>query len=240
MTDSFDQERDNWNRHWNDYAAAAEKNPAMYFRFSTIVDLVRSISPQPIQIVDVGCGTGALLEILQSEFTGAQLVGVEPSKSGFDIVSQRLDSVLLFNQDIVSKSLDNNVVQPGTIVVCSEVLEHLDDPHLLLRCIKSQFGKTGAQLVVSVPGGVRSAFDVHIGHRRHYTRETLEFVMRQAGLSEIRIWRAGFPFFNIYKLLTVILGRRLISRKSSVSLESAWFRYLSRLLTICMRVSFRD
>jgi len=81
---------DDWNRHWNDYAAAAEKNPAQQFRFETTIDLIRSISPKPIQIVDVGCGTGALLEILQSEFTGAQLVGVEPSKSGFDIASERL------------------------------------------------------------------------------------------------------------------------------------------------------
>jgi len=231
---------DDWNQHWSDYASSAELNPAQQYRFENITQIIRSMKLYPTQIIDLGCGTGALLEVLQNEFPTAKLLGIEPSKTGFTLASRRLPDVQILKQDIISESVDNRNVCLGTIVVCSEVLEHLDDPLLLLRAIKKQFGMADAMLIISVPGGVRSAYDVHIGHRRHFSRETLESVMSQGGLSEIKIWRGGFPFFNIYKLITVMLGSRLISRPSPVSPKSTWFRNLSRLLTVCMRRSFRD
>jgi hypothetical protein len=80
-----------------------------------------------------------------------------------------------------------------------------------------------------------SAFDRHIGHRRHFTPELLRDVLVQAGFDVERTWRAGFPFFNLYRLLVILRGRRLaedvsggVSSRLADTTMSA-FRVLFRL-----------
>jgi hypothetical protein len=75
-----------------------------------------------------------------------------------------------------------------------------------------------------------SAFDRHIGHRRHYTVATLAEVARAAGFKIVKISRAGFPFFNLYKLLVIVSGRRLVSHPAAGQGRLA--RLLSRLFGV--------
>jgi hypothetical protein len=55
-----------------------------------------------------------------------------------------------------------------------------------------------------------SAFDKHIGHRRHFSLHLLERTLREAGLDVADLRGAGFPFFNVYRLVVVARGKRLI------------------------------
>jgi hypothetical protein len=90
------------------------------------------------------------------------------------------------------------------------VLEHLDDPASLLRHAAAYMAP-GCRLVVTVPGGWRSAFYSHIGHRRHYTPAQLGGLLESAGFTVERAYAAGFPFFNLYRMLVTLRGRELIS-----------------------------
>jgi hypothetical protein len=56
-----------------------------------------------------------------------------------------------------------------------------------------------------------SAFDRHIGHRRHFTPTHLRGVLESAGLDIAELNGAGFPFFNLYRLTVVLRGRKLIA-----------------------------
>ena len=94
--------------------------------------------------------------------------------------------------------------------MCSEVLEHVAEPVRLLRNAKSLLAP-GCRVIVTVPGGPRSAFDRHIGHHRHFTAADLRGVLTDAGFAVERVHRAGFPFFNLYKLAVIARGRRLIA-----------------------------
>ena len=98
---------------------------------------------------------------------------------------------------------------PATHAVCSEVLEHVDDPVALMRNSTALLAP-GAKVVVTVPGGPRSAFDKHIGHFRHFTAPALHQVLTDAGLDVDRVLRTGFPFFNLYKLAVVARGQKLV------------------------------
>jgi hypothetical protein len=71
-----------------------------------------------------------------------------------------------------------------------------------------------------VPGGPRSAFDRHIGHRQHFTPTTLRSVLEKGGFAVQSVQRAGFPFFNLYRLSVIGRGRRLIDDLSRTD-ESA-------------------
>jgi hypothetical protein len=54
-----------------------------------------------------------------------------------------------------------------------------------------------------------SAFDRHIGHRRHFTPRELGGLLEDAGYRVERVMAAGFPFFNLYRLVVIARGERL-------------------------------
>ncbi len=62
-----------------------------------------------------------------------------------------------------------------------------------------------------------SAFDRHIGHRRHFTPDSLRQVILAAGLIPERVSGAGFPFFNLYRLTVILRGKALIKDASGES-----------------------
>jgi hypothetical protein len=69
----------------------------------------------------------------------------------------------------------------------------------------------GCLLVVTVPAGPRSAFDRHLGHRQHFKPLRLRRLLESCDFEVKRVTRAGFPFFNLYRLIVIVRGRRLIS-----------------------------
>ena len=91
----------------------------------------------------------------------------------------------------------NEFTNWATHAVCSEVLEHVDDPVAFLKRARDYLAP-GARLIVTVPGGPMSAFDRHIGHRQHFDRLKIRSMLEQAGYSVERTYLAGFPFFNLY------------------------------------------
>src|SRR6266480_2216423 len=104
----------------------------------------------------------------------------------------------------------------ATHAVCSEVLEHLDDPAGLLEAAKA-YMRPGCTLVVTVPGGPMSAFDRHIGHRIHYTPGKLRSLLSGLGFNVKYAGGVGFPFFNLYRLMVICLGKSLINAASSAN-----------------------
>ena len=94
--------------------------------------------------------------------------------------------------------------------VCSEVLEHVDEPGRLIGNARPLMAP-GCRLVVTVPAGPVSAFDRHIGHRRHFRAAELRELLEAAGYTVESARAAGFPFFNLYRLAVIAAGRRLIA-----------------------------
>ncbi len=75
----------------------------------------------------------------------------------------------------------------------------------------SEYLAPGCRLVVTVPGGPRSAFDRHIGHRQHFTPARLRGVVEAGGFDRVEVQRAGFPFFDLYRLIVLLRGKHLIA-----------------------------
>lgn len=122
-------------------------------------------------------------------------------------------------------------------MVCSEVIEHIDDPVGFCRLI-SCYLKPGGRLLVTVPAGPMSAFDKYIGHRRHYDRTSIARVLEAAGFKVEAVKLAGFPFFNLYRLAVILLGKRLISSVKS-SGERSGAGTLASLAMALFRMLFR-
>ena len=61
-----------------------------------------------------------------------------------------------------------------------------------------------------IPGPNSTEMAIHIGHRRHYTPRALEQLAGEAGYQAVSVDGAGFPFFNLYKLVVVLRGDSLV------------------------------
>ena len=198
-----------WEAHWTEYADSAEHNPAQAYRRRLIRKLLGA-SADGARIVDIGSGQGDLARELRADHPRAEILGLEVSQAGVDIARSKVPDATFVRRDL----LDPSEPEAGwrawaTHGVCSEVLEHVDAPDALLQNALAYLAP-GARLVVTVPGGPRSAFDIHIGHRKHYRRRELRVLLEAAGLTVESVMAAGFPFFNLYKLLVVARGRKVI------------------------------
>jgi SAM-dependent methyltransferase len=201
---------DDWDRHWRDFADLAAESPAKAFRHRLVVEALHE-QGGPERLLDVGSGAGDLAARIRAAFPDADILGLELSRVGVALSQARVPDATFVTRDLLVES----EVEPGhrgwaTHAVCSEVLEHVDHPDALLRAVQPYFAP-GCRLIVTVPGGPISAFDRHIGHRRHFTAEDLADLLEQAGFAVESVRCAGFPFFNLYRLAVVARGRRLAS-----------------------------
>src|SRR5205807_8374498 len=129
----------------------------------------------------------------------AQVLGLELSASGVQIAARKVPAAEFLEFDLLQPH-----EPPGsrrawaTHAVCSEVLEHLDDPERLLVNAHAWMAPA-CKLIVTVPGGPMSAFDKHIGHRQHYRPEDLRCLLERAGFRVDLASGAGYPFFDLYR-----------------------------------------
>jgi len=198
-----------WDDHWRRYAAATRANPGQALRRRAIFRLLGAGAAAPeARILDFGCGSGDLLAALAARYPLAGLAGVDGSAEGLATTARGLPEATLVQADFAAGVAPGELRGWASHAVCSEVLEHVDDPVAVLNAVAACL-KPGGRLVVTVPGGPISAFDRAIGHRGHYSRDRLAAEMARAGFAVETAAAAGFPVFNLYRTLVLLRGRRL-------------------------------
>lgn len=178
-------------------------------------------------VVDVGAGTGGLLERLQA--SGHLAVGMELDPVA--LAHARRNQTRLALARSFAEALP---VRSGgaAAVTALDVLEHLDDDVVALRELGRIVGP-GGLVVVAVPAypWAWSDHDVRLGHRRRYRRPQLVEVAEQAGLDVVRC-----THFHSWLTPIAWLVRRTPVGKlaSGSSAEEASFgnRWINRALQI--------
>ncbi len=199
-----------WEAHWQRYAAATRLNPGQHYRRRLILDLLTRTGIEPgMAVLDAGCGSGDLLESIAKRFPGCSVGGIDGSAKGIEMAQRALPAARFACGNLGAGS---EPVATFTAwadrAICSEVLEHVDDPVAVLAAVRICM-KHGGYLIVTVPGGPRTAFDRAIGHLRHYTRHDAADMVRDSGFIDIHTRAAGFPFFNAYRTVVLMRGERL-------------------------------
>jgi len=210
MPEELRASRDDWDAHWHHYAESAAENPAQRMRHDIIARLLCEEAGQGgMRLLDLGSGQGDLVQKLESLLPAAEFVGAELSESGVAISQRKVPRATFLVANIFDPPPKlKDFAGWATHAVCSEVLEHVDDPVAFLKLAR-EYLAPGGHLVVTVPGGPMSAFDRHIGHRQHFERAQIHSMLEEAGYSVQRTYLAGFPFFNLYRLLAIARGKRL-------------------------------
>lgn len=112
--------------------------------FKNVDDLVKLSNP--FSIHEVGCGEGHVISnILEDKYT---ILGSDISQECLNIAKKMLPrrhNIELINQDIYNLNKDDH---SADLIICCEVLEHLDDPKKAMEALTSI---TNKNLIVSVP-----------------------------------------------------------------------------------------
>ena len=235
--------QDNWDAHWDHYAESAAQNPAQRMRHEIIARLLCEDAGKGVmRLFDFGSGQGDLVQKLEPLLPNARFVGAELSESGVAISRRKVPGATFLVADIFQPPPAlNDFVGWATHAVCSEVLEHVDDPVAFLKRARHYLAP-GARLIVTVPGGPMSAFDRHIGHRQHFDRRKIHTMLEQAGYSVERTYLAGFPFFNLYRLLVIARGRRLAHdvETKSEGISSGLARFAMKVFRVLFHANLLD
>jgi 2-polyprenyl-3-methyl-5-hydroxy-6-metoxy-1,4-benzoquinol methylase len=204
-------DRDDWTRHWEEYAGSAQQNPAQDYRRRVVLSRLRLPgSGEGVRLLDIGSGQGDLAEWIQKKYPAAQILGLELSESGVAISRAKVPGATFVQRNLLeSEQVPQEQRGWATHAVCSEVIEHVDDPAILLRNARDYMAP-GCKLIVTAPGGPMSMFDKHIGHRRHFRPADIRTLLSQAGYEARSASGVGFPFFNLYRCVVILRGKKLI------------------------------
>ncbi|GAC1401409.1 MAG: class I SAM-dependent methyltransferase [Chloroflexota bacterium] len=170
--------------------------------------LVVDLSPG-YQVLEVGCGTGNVLRILEKVCVNGVVTGLDKSDYGFEYAQGRT-SCRLIQGDISSVALETEL----DVVGLFDVLEHVTDDSETLRRLHTTL-KPGGRLVLTVPAcpSLWSYFDEASHHVRRYSQSGLHTKLLDAGFE---IEYLSYYMATIFPLMW--LGRRvaslLMSRKS--------------------------
>ncbi len=204
--------QDDWDRHWSGLNDVTELNPAQRYRHQLLLQLVRrqlAAQASVRTVIDFGSGQGDLAQLIAPVVGDRLLVGLELSRVGVEIASAKTPQAIFHQIDLVTNSPQHPELRGlGDLCVCSEVLEHLDDPGAFLRNARQYMAPDGI-LIVTVPSGPMNAFEKSIGHRQHFQPDTIARLVTSAGLRVLKVQRAGFPFFNLYKIAGYLMGNRI-------------------------------
>lgn len=228
---------DDWDEHWRSYADSAEDNPAQRYRRKLIFDALGDVGPRA-RLLDLGSGTGDLAAELRARYPQAEVLGLELSRTGVELATRKVPGATFLQRDLLqSDAVPAEFQGWATHVICSEVLEHVEDPVALLGNAVP-FLAPGCRAIITVPGGPMSAFDRSIGHRRHYRVPEIADVLQRAGLTIERAVGAGFPFFNLYRYVVVLRGESLV-RDVSAAQQSGSASPLARVMMRVFGVLFK-
>ncbi len=154
-------------------------------------------------ILDVGCGTGAVLELFSKRF---RAYGLDFSRQAIDFCHQR-GLVNLFHGSLASYPKS----QHFDIITMLDVVEHIDDDDGLLRDAYALL-KPGGYLLIAVPAfpSLWSAHDVVLHHKRRYTKRRLQQIVESESF-EIE----HLTFFNMLLFPVAVMKRWLTKLTNS-------------------------
>lgn len=170
------------------------------------------------KIIEVGCGSGLLLQYIPKNY---EITGTDFSQGNLDKAKEKNPNVSFFKADLNDKNSWISYSGEFDTVLCSEVVEHIEDDKTAMEILHSLV-KPGGILVLTVPAFnlLFSEFDRKEGHFRRYSKKQISSLVEQVGfrIEESRYWNVmGFlGWFFFIKILNLSLKKSTNSIFSSI------------------------
>ena len=159
-------------------------------------------------LLDVGCGNAELLRLIDVRYPGRTLSGVDLSETVVAHNQAAVPRMRFAVANIEAHDLPGAAVD---VIVCCEVLEHLDQPEAALVRIAAAL-PAGGHAIITTPTGTVHATERHFGHVRHPRPQELVQQAQRAGFDvvDLRVW--GWPTYAFTKWVTNLDPQRALQR----------------------------
>jgi SAM-dependent methyltransferase len=191
-------------------------------RREILAKVIARYVPAGSAILDVGCGTGFVLDELKDRY---EVHGLDAAEVAVDFCHQKgLPNVhlgILGETDFGRRDFD--------LVTFLDVIEHLDDDVGAMTNARALMKKDGL-LLVTVPAFqfLWSAHDVVHHHRRRYTRAGLERAVRAAGFEPLYVSYFNTVLFPL--IFSARMAGKLLGRDDASDAEHAPSALVNRVL----------
>jgi SAM-dependent methyltransferase len=109
-------------------------------------------------IIDFGCGAGDAFPVYRQTWQHARLIGVDISPSAIQLCKDKFNDIATF----ICGDID--VLKYADVIICSHILEHLDDDYEIVKELLRKCDK----LIIIVPF---REFPLYCEHVRSYDRD---------------------------------------------------------------------
>lgn len=185
-----------YDQFWADCPDFSRYNPGARHRRRIITEIVSGLPGR--SLLDVGCGNGELLLWLQQAVPRlGPLAGADLSSETVRKNAERLPHIAFHTLDVAKEALPSR----HEIVICSEVVEHIDDRAAAFANLAAMV-EPGGHLLVTCPTGHVYETEKTFGHVSHPTTDEMVRLGAGAGLSHLRSENWGFPLYKAMKWAT--------------------------------------
>jgi 2-polyprenyl-3-methyl-5-hydroxy-6-metoxy-1,4-benzoquinol methylase len=162
---------------------------------------------KPLNIIDVGCGNGYLVNYLFK--AGHRVVGIDVAEDGIEIARETYPH-LKFQLRSAYEKLDDLLGVPADVIISSEVIEHLYYPQRFLKNMSTAL-RPGGYLLLTTPYhgylkniaiSLLNGWDQHHhpekegGHIKFFSEKSLRQILTDHRFGNIKFRNAGrLPFF---------------------------------------------
>ncbi|MDO8658000.1 MAG: class I SAM-dependent methyltransferase [Candidatus Levybacteria bacterium] len=115
-----------------------------FWHSNKLKEVKMKITSAPENMLDVGCASGWLLHQLSKEFPRTKCYGIDIYKKAIDYGKGIYPSIKFKASDAHKIPYENNTFD---LVICTEVLEHTEDPKMVLFEIKRVLKNTGIAII---------------------------------------------------------------------------------------------
>lgn len=182
----------------SNYQKHTTKNPVgKLFLNNFLNSVVKTIRPLNIDsVLDVGCGEGFTLARLQKEKIGKSFEGIEYDESAIELGKKLYPRLEITKGDIYKLPFKDNSFD---LVVCTEVLEHLEHPK---KAYKELIRVSKKYILLSVPNEpfftwqrlVRFQNIFHLGaHPEHIQHWTIPAFTKFIHVRGVKLITRKFP-----------------------------------------------
>lgn len=193
---------DNFKKH-------SSRNPLQRFLIRAFLNALTKEAEKlnPESVLDAGCGEGFTLEKLREHGVGGTLVGIDVQQQAIEHGRQIHPNLSLQQGSIYELPFKN---EEFDLTICSEVLEHLDDPE---RALRELARVTKKYTIITVPhepffrmanflrGKNISRWGNDIEHIQHWSARGIAALVEQH--FKVRKIRTPFPW-------TIVVGEKRI------------------------------
>ncbi|KAB0680807.1 ArsR/SmtB family transcription factor [Aureimonas leprariae] len=156
-------------------------------------------------VLDVGTGTGRLLELLAPR--AARIVGVDASREMLQVARAKLDAAGIANAQVRQGDAYSLPLAHGSfdLVTLHQVLHYLDDPGAAVREAARMLRPAGRLAIVDfAPHGLEFLREEQAHVRLGFSQETLAGYLGEAEL-DVVAWRLLVPGVECPERLTVVV-----------------------------------